>query len=478
MFLTYLTRELRRRRRQAIVIALGLALGIGLTITVTAASAGVKAAQNAVLHSLYGVGTDMAVTSNAKPGSGGAQFRFGGPPPGGTATPTTQDTLIPAPGTSTISAATAAKIKKVDGVAAAVASLNLVDLKTTSTALPNQGTSSSGSTGGGADISASSANVAGVDTSDPALGPMSSLTASSGRLLKYSDDAGKYDAVVTKSYAESAGLKLGGTLTLGGKAFAVVGIATGASNDDVYVPLGIAQSLASQEGKVSEVYVTADNSTEIDAVAAAIGRIDANLTVTTASDLASTVTGSLDSTASLADTLGRWLEILVLIAAFTVAVLLTMSAVGRRVTEFGTLKALGWASKRVVRQVVGEGIVIGLAGGAAGILLGLAGAFAIDRLAPALTASTGGTTPVSGSGTNGGGPVVSQGTGPAKSISGPTGSGSNPANSIVEHLTAPVSVEILLVAVALAVLGGLIAGGFGGWRASALRPADALRKVA
>ena len=31
--------------------------------------------------------------------------------------------------------------------------------------------------------------------------------------------------------------------------------------------------------------------------------------------------------------------------------------------------------------------------------------------------------------------------------------------------------------VALAVAGGLIAGAFGGWRASRLRPADALRRV-
>jgi putative ABC transport system permease protein len=46
------------------------------------------------------------------------------------------------------------------------------------------------------------------------------------------------------------------------------------------------------------------------------------------------------------------------------------------------------------------------------------------------------------------------------------------------HLSAPVAVNVLLLAVALAVLGGLIAGGFGGWRASSLRPADALRKVA
>src|SRR5215467_7497129 len=73
MFFTYLWRELRRRMRQAIFIAVGLALGIGLVITVTAASAGVKNAQASVLHSLYGVGTDITVTKAPAQGSGGPQ---------------------------------------------------------------------------------------------------------------------------------------------------------------------------------------------------------------------------------------------------------------------------------------------------------------------------------------------------------------------------------------------------------------------
>ena len=76
MFFTYLRRELRRRIRQAIFIALGLALGIGLVITVTAASAGVKNAQATVLHSLYGVGTDITVTKAPTAGSGGPGFGF------------------------------------------------------------------------------------------------------------------------------------------------------------------------------------------------------------------------------------------------------------------------------------------------------------------------------------------------------------------------------------------------------------------
>ena len=70
MFFTYLRRELRRRIRQASFIALGLALGIGLVITVIAASSGVKDAQATVLHSLYGVGTDITVTQTPDRGLG------------------------------------------------------------------------------------------------------------------------------------------------------------------------------------------------------------------------------------------------------------------------------------------------------------------------------------------------------------------------------------------------------------------------
>src|SRR6201992_2496249 len=80
MFFTYLWRELRRRARQAIFIAIGLALGIGLVITGTGASTGVKNAEGPVLHSLYGVGTDITVTKAPAPGGrgGGTSYGFRG----------------------------------------------------------------------------------------------------------------------------------------------------------------------------------------------------------------------------------------------------------------------------------------------------------------------------------------------------------------------------------------------------------------
>ena len=79
MFFTYLRRGLHQQMHQAIFIALGLALGIGLVITVTAASSGVRDAQATVLHSLYGVGTDITVTQTPAAGTGGpAGFGFRG----------------------------------------------------------------------------------------------------------------------------------------------------------------------------------------------------------------------------------------------------------------------------------------------------------------------------------------------------------------------------------------------------------------
>jgi putative ABC transport system permease protein len=293
-----------------------------------------------------------------------------------------------------------------------------------------------------------------------AIGPMSSVTLSSGRELT-SSDATSAVAVINSSYATQESIKVGSTETLGGTKFTVIGIVTTSSSEDYFIPLAEAQKISSETSKVTTVYVKATSSTQISAVASEISKTASGSTVSTSAELADSVTGSLSSTASLANNLGKWLSIGVLLAAFLVAALFTMSAVGRRTREFGTLKAIGWTSKRVVRQVLGESIVTGLIGGLLGIGIGYAGAYAIDKFAPTLTASS---STSDASNTAGG---------------GPGGSGtSSAAHDITVHLTAPVDIGILLLAVGLAILGGLIAGGLGGWRASSLRPADALSKVA
>jgi putative ABC transport system permease protein len=515
MFFTYLWRELRRRARQAIFIAIGLALGIGLVITVTAASAGVKNAEGSVLHSLYGVGTDITVTKAPAAGSAGngSSFGFRGTFGGSgkkaaAGTKVDQNTLSASPTLSSMSTTSVTSISKLTNVAAAAGGLTLTD-RTVDGTIPAFSSSGSGSTSGGfgggnggsgggsfsGNFNTDSYSVTGVDIANGELGPLSTGTISSGRTFATADNS-KDVALVEASYATSEKLKVGSTIEVGNSKgtatkFTVVGIVTEPSGDspsDVYIPLTQAQTLANLAGKVNTVYVSASSSSDIDAIAAKIKTTVSGSTVTDESSLASEVTGSLSSASSLANSLGKYLAIAVLIAAFLLASLLTMSAVSRRIREFGTLKALGWRSRRVVGQVMGESIAIGIIGGIVGVGLGFLGAQLVDHFSGSLSASlgttTGNATPGGaarfaggGGGFGGGGTFPTTGTGTRGAGSGFTRAAADTASTVAVHLSAPVTLTAILLAVGLAVLGGLIAGAFGGWRAARLRPAAALSKI-
>jgi ABC-type antimicrobial peptide transport system permease subunit len=522
MFFTYLWRELRRRARQAIFIAVGLALGIGLVITVTAASAGVKNAQSTVLHSLYGVGTDITVTktpTTSATGGGGFGFSFrqntGTNKRPAAGSKINDNTLTSDLTLSSLSANNVTTISKMDNVAAAAGGLTLTD-RTVSGTVPafntGGGTSGGGGSGGGSggsggtgggftgggtsSFSTNSFTVTGVDIGHGQLGPLSTGTISSGRTFTTADDS-KDVALVESSYATSEKLKVGSTIAVGNSKgtatnFTVVGIVTEPSGDspsDVYLPLGVAQSLANLKSDVNTIYVSATSNNDITTLANTIKAAVAGSTVTDENSLAGEVTGSLSSAASLANSLGKWLAIAVLIAAFLLASLLTMSAVSRRIREFGTLKALGWRSRRVVGQVLGESIAIGIVGGVVGVGLGFLGAALVDHFSGSLSASLGGTTGTAtpggaqrfggfggaGGGTGGAGAGGTGGTNPFR---GGFANAAHTASTVAVHLSAPVTITAIVLAVGLAVLGGLIAGGFGGWRAARLRPAAALSKVA
>jgi ABC-type antimicrobial peptide transport system permease subunit len=264
----------------------------------------------------------------------------------------------------------------------------------------------------------------------------------------------------------------------------------------VYIPLARAQALGTGQGsaltgKVNTIYVAATSATEIGAVQKEISKLMPSATVTTSSDLASEVTGSLSSTASLANNLGKWLAIAVLAAAFLLASLLTVGAVSRRVREFGTLKALGWRSRRIIGQVMGESIATGIIGGIAGVALGFGGAALVSRLSPPLSATvgqaTGSATPGGARQFRGGGGGLGGGAFGGGGAGGGAGGGGggglfrrlagSAGHTVAVHLTAPVTISVIVLAVVLAVAGGLIAGSFGGWRAARLRPAAALARV-
>jgi putative ABC transport system permease protein len=482
-FLTYLRRELRRRLRQSVFTALGLALGVGLVVTVAAASAGVKTAQAGVLGALYGVGTDVTVA-----GPPVITGRFGQVKVGGTGSltpnahgaeacqngkcreiPAGRSVQILGPPYSAFTAADVAAVARLHGVSAAAGGLLLSD---SALAIPHD----SGQADGSKPLTVPSPSyfsVDGVDTGHLALSPLSAGTIISGRSLSPAD-SGSDVAVVDSGYATSNNLRTGSAITIGNVKFTVIGIVrqpqTGGSPDDVYIPLARAQALVdargfAETGQVDMIYVTAASAAGIPTVQQEIARLLPADTVTTAAGLASEVTGSVTSAAKLANDLGTWLAIVVLIAAFAVASLLTMAAVARRSAEFGMLKAVGWRTRQIVVQVLGESVAMGVAGAAAGVGIGFAGAAIIAAVAPKVSATVPGS---SGS--------AAQATVPG----GPTGE-LDPATA--PHVLAipvhpSVTAGVIVLAVILAIAGGLLAGAFGSWRIARLRPADALSQVA
>jgi ABC-type antimicrobial peptide transport system permease subunit len=303
-------------------------------------------------------------------------------------------------------------------------------------------------------ITTSAYTIGGVDQTSPNMGVVTTAQLTKGMFL--SPTGGK-EALVATSSAAKHSLKVGSKLDLNGPSFTVVGLVSpplGGQSADVYLPLKQLQALASEKNLANVVLVHAKSSSDVAKVKQEIQAALPQAQVASSKDVADTISGSLVDASNLSHDLGLALSIVAAVAAFLLAALLALSSVGKRVRELGTLKALGWTQRMVVRQIAGESLATGILGGIFGIGLGVLVAVAVDAFGPSLTASS--------------------------------STGSDLANLGVStvrtathgvSLTAPVGITVLAIGVGLALLGGLIAGTAGALRAARLRPADALRQV-
>jgi putative ABC transport system permease protein len=499
--LTYLGRELRHRKRQSVLMALGLALGVGLVMTVNAAASATADAQGRVLGALYGVGTDVTVTTVPVPGENTTKNHKVESDP----TSHPHMDFLESDALGLIDGSSVTSIARLHGVKAATGVLRLVDTKvngggTSKGQQDGSGTSSSGHGSGNprqepahrgqgspapgkgtphqklAAPPSATQNQIIVDGVDPAHtrpGPLSDGTIVSGRLLRTADRTSDV-AVLDADYAAAHDLSVGSTIVLAGTRFPVVGIMKPAQSGDapdVYVPLARAQALAGAAHKVNTVYVTATSARQVPAVRDEISHLLPLADVNTSETLAREVTGSLADAATLADDLGRWLVIAVLVTAFAVACLLTITSVSRRVREFGTLKALGWSTRRITRQVMAESVTTGGAGALLGVGIGFAGVYLISRLAPTLHASVAASP----------GSPVRHGTtiqvGPSGSPKVTHPLDADALHTVSIHFHPTVSLAVMALAVALAIAGALLAGLLGAWRAARLQPVQALARV-
>ena len=310
------------------------------------------------------------------------------------------------------------------------------------------------------DIKSESYTAAGVDPTHPASGLVTTEQLTAGRWI--GRDAPD-EILLNAAYANTKSLKVGSKIPINGTEYTVVGLVrptlTG-STADVYFPLATLQQLAGKEDRVTQVLVKADSAANVDTIAAAIRKQLPGAEVVTTKALADEVTGSLADAKSLANRLGGALAVIVLAAAFAIAVLLTLSSIAKRVREIGTLRAIGWSRGRVVRQLLGETVGIAAVGGVLGLGVGAIVAAGVHAFSPSLTATTSGIPGVGSS-----------------TLSGFFNQAATAAQTTTVKLSAPLRPSTLALGVLFALVGGVLAGLIGGWRAARLAPVTALRDL-
>jgi putative ABC transport system permease protein len=492
-YLSYIASELRRRKGRTMLTALGLGVGVALVVSVSALSKGLDRAQAEVLKPLTGVGTDVSVTRPLKLSGRGFEdlsakerkqlrdengpARIGLANQGKPGEKFTQDNFV---STSQLSFSEdeVAKAAQLDGVKEVAAGLTLTNLHVSGTVPKNQpqgnrqgqeqpAPAQGGAAGPPRNIDLDPRTITGVDASKPSLAAIAPSRLQSGKW--FSDGDGR-QVILNVSYARRKGYEVGDTLKIKNRTYEVVGLAKpplGGDSADVYMKLEELQSLSGRKGRVNTLHVRAESSAAVGGVKKAIESSFSGAQVTTAKELADRVGGSLADAKSLSGKLGTALQLVGLAAAVLIASLLSLSSVTKRVRELGTLRALGWRQRLVVRQVAGESLAQGALGGVVGVGLGLAAAALIGAIGPSLTATVAGAARDAAGGP--GGPPG------AVAIFGQGSVASSGSKTVT--LDAPVDLRLVAIAVGLALLGGLIAGMAGGLRAARLRPADALRHI-
>ena len=238
--------------------------------------------------------------------------------------------------------------------------------------------------------------------------------------------SGRHQVIVGEKAAEQMGLGVGDTLRLLRSNFRVVGIyETGISYEDVGVVIGLreAQALTGKPHQVMYYAIRLEDPGQAEAVKDQLESSFDGLDVSLTSEIAESM-----SDFQVMEELMTQVSILALFVGGLGMLNTMLMSVLERTREIGVLRALGWRRRQVLGMILRESLALGVVGGLCGILLGLG----IGRLMTL--------------------------------VEGTWGS--------IELVYGP---QVIGQAALVAIVAGIVGGLYPAWRATRLRPVEALR---
>ena len=409
----YIIKELRHHHHRTLVNVLGIAIGIALFVSINAVSA---AYQKAVSLPFKNLGADIVVQKPEKRAIDAAQ------------TPASMRGIRLPFSNQLLSSEELQKLSSLGGVASSASSLLLWEF--------DQG---------------GFRTIMGVDLSQPSLGPVKVKEwLSSGRFPNQEGEV-----VLEKHYAKFHHTGLGGSMTIGGRPFTVVGlleIKEGAqiASSNIYLSLQDARKLLSLEANgVNIVYLRIENPSLLTQVKIRIGKELNGLSVTSSDSFLELMGG----VSKISDQFSLLASVIALGGAIFLIIKTMLGNLVARSSEIGILKAVGWTEKDVQKQLMGEALLQSFLGGLLGLIFGYGISYALGffsipvstpweiNLMPALARDT------------------------------------ETAAAVAVRLPVTLSAGLTGAALALSLFAGALASYFMGRRTSRMKPVDILRRL-
>lgn len=182
---------------------------------------------------------------------------------------------------------------------------------------------------------------------------------------------GENEVIIGTTAAERSNKTIGDTISISNQTFEIVGIyETGNFQDDsgIVMSLDTLQNITNNTGEVSLILVKADNGTDATELSSTIeDKFSDELTTSTSLSGMERMNQGLD----IINT-GAWAISLVAILVGGIIVVITMlKAVSERTREIGVLRAIGWTKKRIMKMIIGESLLLSLIATVVGIVVGV-----------------------------------------------------------------------------------------------------------